>query len=132
MPSSQRDALEPCFSIATRIVSSQNRNQTGPQPFMSDVSAADPASIGVCILIANWTNAGNLDYGAAATSQIEYLFTAVPKTPDGAISHRVAQVQLWFVSIWIFYFPTISHKSFQQTIGAILYTWFRLFWLTTV
>ena len=98
VPSSQRNALVPFFNVATRVVSSQTENQTGPQPLMpGDGSAADPASIGVCILIANWTKAGNLDYGAAAKSQIDYLFTAVPKTSDGALSHRESQIQLWSV-----------------------------------
>jgi len=99
VPNAQRSALEPFFNIATRVVSSQSRNQTGsPQPFIpEDASAADPVSIGVCVLIANWTKAGSLAYGAAAKSQLDYLLTAVPKTSDGAISHRVSQVQLWSV-----------------------------------
>jgi len=63
---------------------------------MPDGSAADPASIGVCVLIANWTKAGDLDYAGAAKSQIDYLFTMVPRTSDGAISHRLSQLQLWY------------------------------------
>lgn len=73
-------------------------NQTGPHPLMPDGSAADPASLGVCVLIANWTKAGDLDYAGAAKSQIDYLFTKVPRTSDGAISHRESQLQLWLRS----------------------------------
>lgn len=65
---------------------------------MEDAAAGDPASIGVAVLLANWTGLGGLDgldYAGAATSQLEYLFEVVPRTSDGAISHRVAQVQLW-------------------------------------
>ena len=66
--------------------------------------------MGVAVLIANWTNfqgggggggnggLGQQDYAGAATAQIEYLFgPEVPKTKDGAISHRVSQLQLWCV-----------------------------------
>lgn len=63
--------------------------------------------MGVAVLLANWTGLGasggdgsggeEVDYAGAATDQLNYLFEVVPKTSDGAISHRVAQVQLWFV-----------------------------------
>jgi hypothetical protein len=62
-----------------------------------DGSSGDPASIGVAVLLANWTNLGGEDYAGAATAQIEYLFgPSVPKTQDGAISHRVTDLQLWY------------------------------------
>ena len=72
----------------------------GPQPLM-DVNggaAGDPPSIGVAVLLANWTGAGardGLDYAGAAQKQLEFLLEKVPKTSDGAISHRNEQVQLW-------------------------------------
>ena len=64
-----------------------------------DGSAADPASIGMCVLLANWTkqDAGQIDYAGAVKDQLDYLFQDVPMTSDGAISHRVSQVQLWLV-----------------------------------
>ena len=51
----------------------------------------------MCVLLANWTNqdAGQIDYAGAATDQLNFLFQDVPKTVDGAISHRVSEVQLW-------------------------------------
>ena len=74
----------------------------GPQPLIggttSGEAAGDPASIGVAVLLANWTGAGagdKLDYAGAARDQLEYLLEKVPRTSDGAISHRVESVQLW-------------------------------------
>lgn len=71
--------------------------------------------MGVAILIANWTGAPQpelnvalnastphdvrmgrgVSYDRAAREQVEYLLNDVPRTDDGAISHRVEQVQLW-------------------------------------
>lgn len=73
---------------------------------MPDGSAADPASNGITILMANWTGLAardstsnsslNYDYARAAQSQLDFLFSSnVPKTSDGAFSHRVDQLQLW-------------------------------------
>ena len=67
---------------------------------MADLSAADPASNGMVVLLANWTGQTNndgLNYAGAAQDQLNYLYENVSKTPDGAISHRVDQLQLWFV-----------------------------------
>ncbi|KAI5123008.1 hypothetical protein M0805_007630 [Coniferiporia weirii] len=71
---------------------------TGPQPLVvGDGSAADPASNGVAALIANWTGQSNssIDFGQAATDQMNYLWASVPRTSDGALSHRVSELQLW-------------------------------------
>lgn len=70
---------------------------------MPDGSAADPASNGITFLLANWTGYGlpdsvdeGVDYGLAAKSQLDYLYSDnVPKTSDGAMSHRNDQLQLW-------------------------------------
>ncbi|KAF8581962.1 Six-hairpin glycosidase [Ramaria rubella] len=109
-------------SIAQNTVS-QLKNTTTSQPLVAgDGAAGDPASIGVAVLLANWTNAiepianstntnathtngthtnettttvAAPSYAEAATDQLEFLLTSVPRTSDGAISHRVSQVQLW-------------------------------------
>ncbi|KAG5640729.1 hypothetical protein DXG03_007416 [Asterophora parasitica] len=91
-------ALSPFFDIAQTTVenrSSSNGNITGPQPLMRDGSAADPASIGFAVLLANWTGQPRQDYASAAQDQLDFLQYKVPRTSDGAISHRVSQVQLW-------------------------------------
>ena len=58
----------------------------------------DTGRLRVAVLIANWTGQGDqdgLDYAQAAQDQLDYLLQDVPKTEDGAISHRVEQVELW-------------------------------------
>lgn len=101
IPPSLTGALSDVFSIAHMIVSNRsisNGNVTGPQPLIQDSSAGDPASIGVAVLLANWTGqsaSDGLDYSGAARDQLAFLFQKVPKTKDGAISHRMDQVQLW-------------------------------------
>ncbi|KAI1793356.1 glycosyl hydrolase family 88-domain-containing protein [Ganoderma leucocontextum] len=98
--SSAPSSLDEVLSIAHSVVTS--RNSTGPQPLIGGTqngeAAADPASIGVAVLLANWTGAGSsdgLDYAGAAQDQLDYLLESVPRSSDGAISHRVENVQLW-------------------------------------
>ncbi|KAF8639334.1 hypothetical protein AX17_001582 [Amanita inopinata Kibby_2008] len=93
-------ALPPFFDIARTTVKNRtdsNDGITGPQPLINDGSAADPASIGFVVLLSNWTqqDMGQVDYVGAAKDQLDFLFQKVPRTSDGAISHRVAEVQLW-------------------------------------
>lgn len=92
-------ALGEVFKIAHNVVVARSlSNFTGPQPLIADESAGDPASIGVAVLLANWTGQGaldGLDYAGAARDQLDYLFQNVSKTSDGALSHRVDQLQLW-------------------------------------
>jgi len=83
-----------------------------PKPLVgNDGSSGDPASLGAAVLLANWTfsalgsttnGAGNgsvsqAEYAAAAEAQLRYLLEVVPRTSDGAISHRANQAQLWCV-----------------------------------
>ena len=98
--SSPPSSLDDVFSIAQSVVTSLN--STGPQPLTGGTTngeaAADPASIGVAVLLANWTGQGSsdgLDYAGAAQAQLDYLLEKVPRSSDGAISHRVENVQLW-------------------------------------
>lgn len=96
------------LQIAHEIVanrSASNGGITGPQALINDTAAGDPASIGMCVLLANWTGQGKadgLDYAGAATDQLNFLYSsAVPKTSDGAISHRTDQLQLWSDSVYM-------------------------------
>ena len=97
-------SLDEVISIARSVVEARAASDVqGPQPLMdaSGGAAGDPPSIGVAVLLANWTGAGAQDrhnYAGAAADQLEYLLEKVPKTSDGAISHRIEQVQLWYVS----------------------------------
>lgn len=98
--SSLNNSLADIFTIAQNAVAALPTppSDGSGQPLASgDGSSGDPASIGVAVLIANWTNLGGEDYAGAATAQIEYLFSpSVPKTQDGAISHRTSDLQLWY------------------------------------
>ncbi|KAG7087265.1 hypothetical protein E1B28_013244 [Marasmius oreades] len=92
-------SIQPVLQIVKNVIA-QNRNTSieGPQPIMPDGSAGDPASIGPAVLLAEWTKQSDdsVPYLQVAEDEINYLFSdAVPKTTDGAISHRVAQLQLW-------------------------------------
>lgn len=108
LDSSLNDTLSDVFTIARSAVSAlppPPSNGTGQPLVLGDASAGDPASIGVAVLIANWTNLGGEYYGAAATAQVQYLLgPAVPKTQDGAISHVVSQLQLWYASNTSYFF----------------------------
>ncbi|KAH9965080.1 Six-hairpin glycosidase-like protein [Russula compacta] len=98
-------SLADVFTIARNAVAAlplPPSNGTGQPFFLGDTSAGDPASVGTAILLANWTDLGGEDYAGAAAAQVEYLFgPAVPKTSDGAISHRVSELQLWSDSVYM-------------------------------
>ncbi|KAI6111803.1 Six-hairpin glycosidase-like protein [Pisolithus croceorrhizus] len=101
IPSNLTSALSDVIGIAQMIVanrSTSNGNITGPQPLVNGNATGDPASIGVAVLLANWTGqstADGLDYAGAAQDQLEFLLSNVSRTHDGAISQRIEQVQLW-------------------------------------
>ncbi|KAI0259577.1 Six-hairpin glycosidase-like protein [Gloeopeniophorella convolvens] len=77
-------------------------NGTGQPLVDGDGAAGDPASLGVAVLLANWTRQPGADYDGAARAQVAYLFGPdVPRTPDGAISHRVGELQLWSDSVFM-------------------------------
>ncbi|KAH9911354.1 Six-hairpin glycosidase-like protein [Epithele typhae] len=89
-------SLSDVLGIAKSVVANLTNTSTVAQPLISgDGAAGDPASLGVAVLIANLTGQTGEDYGGAAADQLQYLLEKVPRTSDGAISHRVSQVQLW-------------------------------------
>jgi Glycosyl Hydrolase Family 88 len=100
LTTSQNVSLVDVLNIARSVISSNNGNEGGWEPLMGgDGSAGDPASVGIAVLLANWTQQqqDDEDYARAATAQVDYLLgPKVPKTTDGAISHRVDQLQLWY------------------------------------
>ncbi|KAI9439009.1 glycoside hydrolase family 105 protein [Lactarius indigo] len=122
--SSSNDTLADVFTIAQNAVATlppPPTNGTGQPLVLGDGSAGDPASIGIAVLIANWTGLGGENYAGAATAQVEYLFgPGVPKTEDGAISHRVSEVQLWSDSVYMvppflaYYGITTGNQSMLQ------------------
>ncbi|KIO30561.1 hypothetical protein M407DRAFT_20449 [Tulasnella calospora MUT 4182] len=87
-PSAQ--ALNPVLDIARRVVNTRSGKQ-----LVQDGSAADPASIGVGVLLGNWTRAPGANWDTAAEDQLDALLNGTPRSVDGAISHRTEIVQLW-------------------------------------
>ncbi|RPD56883.1 hypothetical protein L226DRAFT_538351 [Lentinus tigrinus ALCF2SS1-7] len=128
-------SLDEVVSIAQAVVKNRTGSDvSGPQPLM-DVSggaAGDPPSIGVAVLLANWTGAGSrdgLDYAGAAQEQLEFLLTSVPKTSDGAISHRTEEVALWsdfvyMVPPFLAYYGVLTQN---QTLLQLAYDQCRLY-----
>lgn len=104
IPTNLTEQMSTILGIAKSVMSNRTASNS-PQPLMNEGSAADPASLGTVVLLANWTGQGRsdgLDYAGAATDQLDYLLEDVPKTHDGAISHRTEQVQLWLVFVQTF------------------------------
>ena len=121
---STNETLADVFTIAYNAVAAlppPPSDGTGQPLVLGDASAGDPASIGVAVLISNWTKLGGANYAAAATAQVQYLFgSAVPKTDDGAISHVVSQLQLWYAShSYLLACPSVSSIA----TGAIRCIW---------
>lgn len=91
--------------VAHRPASFANNRSSSLVP--SDGSAADPASMGIAVLLANSSQGpgqatfSGTSFGAAAASELEYLLTVVPRSSEGAISHRAEQVQLWADSVYM-------------------------------
>ncbi|KAF8665575.1 hypothetical protein AX16_000033 [Volvariella volvacea WC 439] len=83
------------LSIAHTVVLERPHNTLAL--IANEGSAADPASIGVAVLLANWTRTDRTDtsYAEAAGEQLGFLLHDVPRTESGAISHRNEQAQLW-------------------------------------
>ncbi|KAJ2927950.1 hypothetical protein H1R20_g9152, partial [Candolleomyces eurysporus] len=102
VPGDQQGPLTPVWNIARQVLSGLGGND--PAPLLPDSSVADPASVGIAMLLANWTNLDSNDdqYERAARNQYNYLFSdSVPKTGEGAISHRIEEAQLWSDSIFM-------------------------------
>lgn len=89
----------PVLAIASSALS--QRPSSSALQIMPDGSAADPASLGVAVVLGNFTapessnGVSRAEYGQAAERQVQALLQETPRTEDGAISHRVEQVSLW-------------------------------------
>ncbi|KAJ3743376.1 Six-hairpin glycosidase [Lentinula detonsa] len=81
------------LKIATSTVSAKPSDSLAL--VANDGAVGDPASIGVAVLLANWTDSSDTSYASAASEQLDYLLNVAPRTDSGAISQRSDQVQLW-------------------------------------
>ncbi|EJU06613.1 Six-hairpin glycosidase [Dacryopinax primogenitus] len=115
------------LSIAASVVHSR---PAGPGPLIpADGAVGDPASIGVSVLLANYSHTPGGNFSAAAQAQLDYLLLAAPRSSSGAISHRADQVQLWadFVYMappFIAYYGAVTQN---QTLLALAYEQISLY-----
>ncbi|KDR83455.1 hypothetical protein GALMADRAFT_274901 [Galerina marginata CBS 339.88] len=120
------------LNIANKTVSEKPSGSLALVPDQG--SAADPASIGVAVLLANWTrtSVSNHDYANAASDQLKYLLNFAPRSPDGAISHRADEVQLWadfvyMVPPFIAYYGSLQGGVDGRTLLQAAYDQCRLY-----
>ncbi|EJD47722.1 Six-hairpin glycosidase [Auricularia subglabra TFB-10046 SS5] len=86
-------ALADVLAIASNAVAELPRDNT-PRPLDSG-AGGDPPSMGIAVLLANATGGPNAtQYAQAAQNQLDFVLR-LPRSHDGAISHRVEQTQLW-------------------------------------
>ncbi|KII95923.1 hypothetical protein PLICRDRAFT_34874 [Plicaturopsis crispa FD-325 SS-3] len=100
----------------------------------SDEAVGDPASLGIAVLLANWTRTDLSDttYGDAATDQLNYLLNDAPRTEAGAISQRKDEVQLWADFIYmappfIAYYGALQGGDQELTLLQTAYDQIRLY-----
>ncbi|KAG7448944.1 Six-hairpin glycosidase [Guyanagaster necrorhizus] len=82
------------LDIATEVVRAKSNTS---MTLVEDTAVGDPASLGVSVLLANWTrtNESDTSFSTAASEELDYLLNYAPRSDSGAISHRSDQVQLW-------------------------------------
>ncbi|KAI0198286.1 hypothetical protein F4808DRAFT_436491 [Astrocystis sublimbata] len=81
-----------------------------------DGAAGDPASLAVPAILIGQTKP---PYLAAAQRQIEHLLTAVPRWPNGAISHREDYAELWADFIYMVP-PALAYWAIQDANETLL------------
>lgn len=132
-------SLNPAWGNTTAMMNiATNTVKSKPTDSMTlidgDGAVGDPASLGVAVLLANWTrtNLADQSFAQAARSQLAYLTEIAPQTPDGAISHRASQVQLWadFVYMappFIAYYGALAGGSSESRLLQLAYDQCRLY-----
>ena len=92
------------------------------------------AGIGASVLLRNWTldNDQNEYFATAASEQLEYLLHVAPRAPNGAISQRESQVQLWSDFIYmappfIAYYGALQGGFLGNRLLQIAYDQVRLY-----
>lgn len=97
-PDNIGDYPQKLFDVIDPIL---QRRAPGAGPIIQDDAAGDPASLlpGVVVLGAasrrDPRGRSQKDYNAIAEEQVKFLLEKVPRASNGAISHRVKEVQLW-------------------------------------
>ncbi|POY75841.1 hypothetical protein BMF94_0922 [Rhodotorula taiwanensis] len=122
--------------IAGNVISQQ---PWGQWQLIQDASAADPASVGPAVILANWTM-GEGQYatvggrnqsgvGGAAEAQVWALLQQTPRASSGAISHRVESVQLWSDFIYMAppFFAYYGLMAHNDSLIQLAYDQIRLY-----
>ena len=73
-----------------------NERPATSKTIMEDSAAGDPMSNAITLLLANLANPSDTRYMPAFYSQLGFIEYDVPRTTDGAISHRVSEVRPCF------------------------------------
>ncbi|KAI0406429.1 hypothetical protein F4802DRAFT_557496 [Xylaria palmicola] len=81
-----------------------------------DGAAGDPASLAVSAILIGQTQSPLL---SAAQRQIEHLLTAVPRWPNGAISHREDYPELWADFVYMAP-PALAYWAIQDADETLL------------
>ncbi|KAL4241438.1 hypothetical protein ABKN59_000388 [Abortiporus biennis] len=120
------------LSIASTVVKEKPANSQ--TLIAGDGAVGDPASVGVSVLLANWTRTqlSDTSFSSAATTQLNYLLNIAPRSDDGAISHRSDQVQLWADFIYmappfIAYYGALIGGNDGETLLQTAYDQIRLY-----
>ncbi|KAI0913283.1 hypothetical protein F4823DRAFT_622287 [Ustulina deusta] len=82
-----------------------------------DGAAGDPASLAVSAILIGQTQSPFL---SAADRQIQHLLTAVPRWPNGAISHREDYAELWADFIYMVP-PALAYWAIQDANQTLLH-----------
>ncbi|GHJ83778.1 hypothetical protein NliqN6_0180 [Naganishia liquefaciens] len=100
-------------------------NGTGIGSLLEDGSSADPASLGIAVLLTNASQAvgtqevKNVGWGQAAESELRYLLEEVPRNSQGAISHRADQAQLWSDFVYMVP-PFLAYYGYMHSNQSLL------------
>ncbi|KIM27620.1 hypothetical protein M408DRAFT_330042 [Serendipita vermifera MAFF 305830] len=100
-------------------------NKPNTKALMDDGAAGDPMSNGISVLLANATYPTDPRYNAAFMDQLDFIENVVPKDANGAISHRVSEVQLWADSVFMVP-PILAYYGALQTDLDVQYKYLNM------
>ncbi|KAJ2911487.1 hypothetical protein MD484_g8927, partial [Candolleomyces efflorescens] len=106
-PGDRQGPVTPVWNIARQALSGLGGSDSDPAPLIPDSSVADPASVGVALLLANWTNLDSNDdqYKRAARNPYNYLLSdSAPKTGQG---------NAWAAAGMLRVYATIDNSDFS-------------------
>ena len=90
---------------------------------MTDGAAGDPASNGIAVILAGMTYSWDDRFCVDAKDQLYHLLYQISRAPNGAISQRESEVQLWDDFIYmgppfISYYGAFSYNRTLVAEGA--------------